>query len=726
MLTLAAMLSSCERPFAQAWRCAAAPLAVTLLAACGGGGGSGRRAVLDPNPTTLTVDFPPPRCEIEATEIVVRGTATDVQGVAEVRVDGLAAASGDGFRHWSVTVPIAFGRSVHEVEAVDGRGHRSPLATFEVESAPLVTNPLGVAIDAANGRAIVSDGLPPRLIAVDLVTGVRLPFSDADHGKGDEFLDTPQLMKTDPTTGDVHVPVGDALLAVDRDGKRRIVSGRGVGAGPALLDCRDVVVDVAAGVAYVTDQSAGASFNSALLVIGLDSGKRAIVSDAQTGSGPALSSVRGVDRVPGAELVVVATRDGLIAIDLADGSRTVISDSSRGNGPDFSTPFGVAVSADGARALVTDDDTLLSVDLVTGDRTVVSGLGAGTGPLLNGPAGCVLDEPSNRLLVVSNFARTLLAVDLATGDRRDLCPGLAGTGDVTLSLTEAVPEVDGRSLLVLGRDGELSRQCIARVDLDSGDRTLISGFGRGAGPDLFLPLDLALDDVSGTLLVADDDVVLAIDPASGDRRIFSGGAVGAGLPFLPEVDALALLPERRLGFVCDRDRIASVGRVLTLDLDSGDRALLSDTSRGAGPALVRPIAVVVDGDGNRLLALDRTLDALLAIDLVTGDRVILSDDTRGNGPTLNGTFNLRFDAASRTLIARGSNGVDGSLLLAVDLATGDRTPVYDGSASAGSKLFGSGEMLDSGDPGTLLGLSNHSAALFAIDLATSTGVVLSQ
>uniref|UniRef100_UPI003D0DE51D hypothetical protein n=1 Tax=Haliangium sp. TaxID=2663208 RepID=UPI003D0DE51D len=75
----------------------------------------------------------------------------------------------------------------------------------------------------------------------------------------------------------------------------------------------------------------------------------------------------------------------------------------------------------------------------------------------------------------------------------------------------------------------------------------------------------------------------------------------------------------------------SLPALIAVDLDSGDRAVVSAPALGEGPRFTDPRAVLLDDSGSGALVLDEDLDAVMLVDLgcdrpalVCGDRVALS------------------------------------------------------------------------------------------------------
>jgi hypothetical protein len=68
------------------------------------------------------------------------------------------------------------------------------------------------------------------------------------------------------------------------------------------------------------------------------------------------------------------------------------------------------------------------------------------------------------------------------------------------------------------------------IDLASGDRTLLSGGGAGAGPDLAAPFGVAAEALGDRAILVDaaTKALVAVDLATGDRRTLSDDAVAPG------------------------------------------------------------------------------------------------------------------------------------------------------------------------------------------------------
>jgi len=666
----------------------------------------------DPGLPDVTVTFPPPASFTDATSITIRGRASDPDGVAAIRVAGVLASTEDEFANWQHTVDLSPGINVIEIQSEDALGNRDDsAAVLTVRSGVMaIVAPKGVALDPANNRIFIGDGRGT-LIAVDATSGA--PTIIAAHQSGNSLAiafdaDNNRVLTADSGFRE--------LASVDPDsGARTLIAGRDVGSGPELASPQGVALDTVGNRAIVADFSA-------LLAVDLTSRERTVLSDATTGSGPMLQSCTGLalDLAGRRALVVDDGLGALLAIDLVTGNRVILSDAATGAGPALRLPRGVALDAANNRALVTDLilRAVVTVDLESGDREVLSDGEVGRGIALRSPVGLALDVDNERIWVADRHLDALIAIDPNSGDRTVLSQGATGVGLVMEQLGGVtIDPRDGRILFVhnaflrldvldlaTGAHGQIARffdgsiteiarpadvvlqteqdralvttglsvKSLTAVDLTAGTRTVLSGDAVGSGPPLEFPGQLALDAANHRALVVDrPGILLSIDLESGDRRVISD--VGTG-PDLQELADVAVDRANNRALVVDRPQ----GAVVAIDLASNDRTIVSNSTTGAGPELVEPRLIVMDESGQRALVLslrffvDGPRAALIEIDLESGDRRTISDADRGAGPTLGFPQGMTLDMANNRVVFGDSLR---EALFIIDLDSGERVIV---------------------------------------------------
>jgi NHL repeat-containing protein len=198
---------------------------------------------------------------------------------------------------------------------------------------------------------------------------------DLDYPSGMAFLPDGDIVVTDKgsSNGPIVVEVNPVT------GARTLISGDGTGSGPELAIPYTVAVE-ASGDILVADSDA-ATGAPQLLRITPASGNRAVLTGNGVGSGPALT----IFAMVGLERGVIYLMDfagTIVSVDPVTGDRTLVSGSARGTGPALVAP--VSMTSDAPDSVVVADrdhwsaDTglgrgaLVRVDLATGNRTVLS------------------------------------------------------------------------------------------------------------------------------------------------------------------------------------------------------------------------------------------------------------------------------------------------------------------------------------------------------------------
>jgi hypothetical protein len=493
----------------------------------------------------------------------------------------------------------------------------------------------GIAVDPFSDRVFVlDDRIVPKLLEVDMTTGVRTIFSGPSNngpmlrGSGGLALDYAgnrvlATVATDP-----------GLIGVDLvSGDRTLVSGVARGAGPFFTAPTDVAVDPALGLAYVTDQGARAVY-----AVDLVSGDRTIVSDAVTGAGIALLEPLGVALDPLARLLVAdAGHDALVLVDPVSGDRAALPAASLGDGVKLRAPTGVAkLRSPGGAYLITDaeHDAVVAIDPVTRDRSILSDATTGAGVAFQEPLGIEIESltqpvSSERVFVVDQGLRAVLVVDPVTGDRAVVSDDVTGTGapfgaPISFAL-DASPQSAGAATFAFVLDAPpATSPTVVRVDLATGNRSVVSGPTKGSGRFLAGATSVSYDAYTNPprLLVLDPflDSLIAVDIGSGGRTVVSPPSfTGSGPAFGLGPADVRRDPTRPRAIVAD----TVAGRIVAVDLLNGQRTLLTDPATGS-QWHGEPTALLIDFGFDRAVAVDRRAAALFSMDLRNGNRVVLS------------------------------------------------------------------------------------------------------
>lgn len=290
----------------------------------------------------------------------------------------------------------------------------------------------------------------------------------------------------------------------------------------------------------------GDNWTGRILAVDPATGARTLRLDPWSGEGPVLAAVKDTLPLPSGEIAVSIPYWRTVLAVAPEGRRRVLT----GNVPPLGAwrliPTAVRPTPDG-RLLVCDAGgrRLVVVDPATRRIEEVSGPTRGAGPSLEAPVAVAGD-------FVLDKARGLMQIDPRSGDRRVLAPpeavpgspfpcDLAVLGDGTLYLSSQreraihrweagrFVRLDGRGpaldlperLLALPSGGLLVTDgklpALLRVDPRTGDREVVSGLGRGSGPELGWPVGLASDGDSVLLSDEDADAIVRVDLATGAR-----------------------------------------------------------------------------------------------------------------------------------------------------------------------------------------------------------------
>ena len=486
-------------------------------------------------------------------------------------------------------------------------------------------------------------------------------------------LNYPQSIVKEPGSNNLYVSDWAAVYRVNvATNEVKMVSGPGVGTGPAFGGTSDkgIALDKTGGL-VVTDSVVGVG---AIFRVDPATGNRAIISGGsfpEYGSGPAFGTVTGIAVESNGNLLVVDYR--LLRVNPLTGNRAVVSGGSPlvGTGPPFGSLGGIIVEPSGT-IIVTSGSTVVRVDPVSGNRTIVSGSGVGTGPTITRLDGIVL-ESGGRLFVTDSFLDAVFSVDPTTGNRSMISggryPSAIGSGPGFGTAAGVVVE-SAASLVVVDN----LYDNLIRVDRATGNRTYVPNISVGTGPGSggwLSPTGIAMGR-DGVLYVAvrifPDELLIRVDPATGDRTIVSAGAG----PELVSPKGVAL---ERNGTLVVVDSFE--GSVVRVDPLTGNLTTISGgwPALGSGPDFFTPNGIAVESNG-KLVVTDGGLDAVLRVDPSNGNRSIVSDSSHGTGQPFSPWVNGIAVEANGSLVV--SLQAFGGAIVRVNPVTGNRTIVSGG------------------------------------------------
>jgi sugar lactone lactonase YvrE len=550
------------------------------------------------------------------------------------------------------------------------------LSSSDVGEGPNFQTPTGLDFDIENNRIFVTDSEAVALFAVDLVTGDRTIVTNNSVGE-DAFLRAPKGVAFDIDNDralllDDDFGIGKVYAVDLTTGARNQIDLSGV----SIRDVTSIALDSANGRALVTDTK-----NNSLTSINLTTGERAFLSATSStsvgGGDNDFDSPMSVDIdiENNRALVVDPTIDELgvlFGVDLTTGFRQVLSGPKRDGGyvgtgqfrTDLETPVSVVLNTNSGEALLlnAESNSLLKVGLGNGDVKTISAI---TESILLTPTGLALDKDSRKAFTTDLTRSALISIDLETGTK-----GFPSTG----SNTAQGPEPELPLSLAYNPDNNSvfltdSLLGLLTVDLFTGNRTIVSSDNIGGGNvDFSSPRSVVLDTDNNRVLVLSLGSIAAVNLSTGRRTLVSGAGKGEGPTFNTAIitsDSMVLDKENNRVFVS-----SAKGFILEVDLETGDRTTFTGENLGEGVDILAggPDGLALDTDNNRLIVMLSKSDALISVDLTSRDRTILSGLDVGGGTDFLSPSDIVLDENDIVLVI--DTGVDE--VIAVDLITGER------------------------------------------------------
>jgi sugar lactone lactonase YvrE len=652
----------------QAIRIIAIPLGV-LLGACD----PGTPDEIDMAPPTASISFPHlDETWVEGRDVVVSGVASDDVQVASVTVNGVEATSSDGFATWQARLELAIGQASEiAVTVIDRAGNVvEPADTITVNTHVFYFGRAcgSFSYDLANNRMFSSFPLAETSLTDGTTIVVSGPAGSWVNGALPLYDDLAERLYAIDEDG--------ALVEVDLTDHKTVTTISPEGSdGISIGWVSEAALDRANGIVYAFSDTL-----AAVVSISLTDGARSIVASSAVGAGPGLESPTYL--AFGGSRLFAATgsfEPAVLEIDLASGNRTVISDNEVGSDSDFLLIQGLVTDSASSVIYVADfSGDLFQVDPATGARTIVSPATQGlpNGAVFEQHLGMQFVDGNGSVLVSDCQHGQLLSIDPSDGARSILTPPFRGDGPPLIDVMAMALRQAGDTLITLNRKGGTRGSSgvsnVISVDTTTGGRAILSNEAVGSGEVMADVFDVVDDSAHGRYLVTDSEAiaVITIDPDTGDRAILSDNiSHGAGVQFLSPL-GIAIDMARNRAVVVDVGLRALIG----VDLETGDRTIISQVGgAGGGDDFNAPVDIELDVANDRAFVTDQSLNAVFSVDLSSGARAILSGDAVGSGDPLQGPTRIAFDTHNDRIAVTNLSLVGLQNLLAyIDPDTGDR------------------------------------------------------
>jgi len=594
---------------------AALLLVCAMLTSCGGGGSNGGSGGQPPSPAiTFDLVYPGEVSLTDANQVSVVGLADASRLTSVIVKNGSneTAAQLDSSGRWRATsVPLVAGSNPLVVELTENDGLVTEIAIAEIQSSPILSNPIGALFGSTNNRALVLD--PKQLLSFDLSTNELEILSAPGIGAGADFGFTRHFALDG--TGAIIVSSFRGIQRVDPstgDRTEHIILPSG--SGPISTIAHDNILNRMFlvgffGDLYVADLSAAPPILATTI--------RPLPPFGIVAGGPSDSAY-------------VASTDSIYSVSRFSLDVTKI-DASTGDSEPIFLDFGIFVTP----TVGIDYDDVASRLLILGASGAVVSLDPTTqtsGILL--PPSITTTVPvslsglsigNDKLWYVSPLPGELRSIDLTTGLRSIEASSSVGDG------APPGPMLTGRYDSATDRFIAIADLRVIAIDPKTGSRQHLADLQdpvQFPAPSSFiLASGIALSQDGALAWVSDlfNQIVIEVNLLSGETREASGPNVGVG-PLPDQISGIAVNPQNSLAYLTDR----FAQHIFRVDLATGQRELLVDLSSTIAEGQLR--SLVLDSGSNRLLlnVAPLTLSsvitpAIYALDLVSLDLTMLVD-----------------------------------------------------------------------------------------------------
>ncbi|GAM75297.1 hypothetical protein JCM19241_3209 [Vibrio ishigakensis] len=313
-----------------------------------------------------------------------------------------------------------------------------------------------------------------------------------------------------------------------------------------------------------------------------------------------------------------------------------------------------------------DADAVTQINVATGERTRITDDDIDPSNPLSRPEGIAYLDANTLLVAESSSDHGVYSVDIDTGLKQQISTDNAGNGDFFAGARKLFISQDNTHVFV----ADDSEDRLVKVELSSGDRTVISGYHGGealvgSGEEFQSAEGLAYDTTRDKALIADDsqDKLFSVDLISGDRTVLLDKATGGAL--IDDITDVDYHVGEQSAYILDKE----LDSIVAFDMNTSQvESLLKgngDDFSTVDHSGIEAIKVEFDALNNRVIVL--TEDALYSIDSL-GNRVELSGSSVGVGEEINSFDAMAFDEASQRVWVGKDNSI-----VEVDLTSGDRT-----------------------------------------------------
>lgn len=348
----------------------------------------------------------------------------------------------------------------------------------------------------------------------------------------------------------------------------------------------------------------------------------------------------------------------------------------------------LSIDAANKRLLITDKtlNSLFAADLENPQTTAVQLRLEENDLELNFPSGFFWNPNAEALLYLdftsssTESSQALFSANLSSGMVTALHEIVAE--DSPLRFYEMVASEDMGSVFLLSAPVSSTASVIRRYNLSTQTLSDIATTTAHSNPDFGPPSCLTAADGQQALYLIDNNAVVSVDLRTGQLSTRSPRT--SPIPFASPID-MAVGTQANRAWISDY----LLNAIVEVNLSTGARRILSDTSHGLGPDFNAVGSVVFDAESNRLLVADTETKRVLSVDTETGNREYFLDNGFGTGEALAAPYFIKVAADGSTAYVTDA---ELKAVVAVDLANGARTVISKGANSSGSAVGLGGDL----------------------------------
>lgn len=656
-----------------------------------------------------TIIFPVENSLTEESTILVRGNASDVSGIQELRVNGVLAETEDGYRNWQVEVPLDYGVNALMAIATDRQGNQSSQGV-NITRGLLADNISVFDYDEVNRRFIAiayERSNNTKLYSIDRDTGATSLISDSTTPNSDDQLLEPRaIVVNDAGTDAIVIDHADEIDVVRRvnlnTGVRSVITEDTVDMPPtSFISIKKMAFDRLGRRLFVTSSTRG------VVEVDLATGARSLIFSVEDS---VLNQAWGIAYDSSSNSLLVNDWQSLVSINLDSGVETIVSQDLQ-YGDNGLVVFEGNVYL--ARAIGPGSPALFSINVMSGELSVVSNNEIAVEESdvqfdFYGYDGSLAVDKENRRLFYHG-GRNVISVNIDSGARNLVTPRLID-GSIDY-------DHESRSLFAVDNAQGVTR--VSAINIDTGHTTFISDnttSPENSTVDFVYPGSILVDPVSQKLYVGDPQsgYIVSVDSVSGGRTILTGNGVTSASDAFISPNSFVWDEGRGRIVVLDDQRRS----VIAIDEASGERTLFSNIQTpNQEVGLLNPTHITYDSLRNQYLVLDNAREGVISIDANTGHRS--ASEINWNWYTLGRNEEFVFLPQSDSIVQSNSisgvlefDGADSFSPISLERSVvGYDAPQLAGNEQSNSVFFSSTSSVSYGSP---------ARKLFHYDLNTST------